>query len=188
MGSHFEDVQKFRQSLTPETDRGCALLAASYIDEQLKSLICATLVKSDKVQKRICSAHGPLSTFSARIDFAYLLGLIGPKAHRDLHLIRDIRNRFGHSAEPLSFTDPEIEKLCKKFWHDGGVKALASRRKFVRIVLELLAPIHARQSCAKSRKEAEDFSIAPSKSDEFLKLIDELHAAIRESRAGTENA
>jgi hypothetical protein len=40
-------VQKLRESLTPETDRGCALMSAAFLDERLMELIKANLVNDD---------------------------------------------------------------------------------------------------------------------------------------------
>ena len=75
----FDEVLAFSNTLDPETDRGCALMAAAYLDDQLKILIERTLVQNAKLQEAIFEPNGSLGTFAARIDFAYLLGCIGPR-------------------------------------------------------------------------------------------------------------
>src|SRR5262249_32748525 len=57
---------------------------------------------------------GPLATFSARIDMAYLLGLIPDNVRRELHLIRKIRNDFAHSSENLDFNNEAIANRCRE--------------------------------------------------------------------------
>jgi DNA-binding MltR family transcriptional regulator len=113
----FPEIVKFRQALTPESDRGCALHAASYLDGELETLLRARLVDDAKTVQEFFRPDGPLGSFSARIDMAYLLGLIGPAARRDLHLIRKIRNDFGHNPSPINFSDPAIASRCRELSH-----------------------------------------------------------------------
>jgi hypothetical protein len=71
--------------------------------------------------------RGPLSSFSAKIEIAYSTGLIPMGKRRDLHNLREIRNKFAHHIEPLDFSDPEIADCCKnlttlpKAFKDGQV-------------------------------------------------------------------
>jgi len=97
-----DQVIRFRLSLEVETDRGCALMAGAYLDSELKKLLKNHLVSNEKIQDELFELSRPLGTFSSRIDPAYLLGLIGPQAHRDLHLIRKIRNDFGTRLPQLT--------------------------------------------------------------------------------------
>jgi hypothetical protein len=43
-------------------------------------------------------ANAPLSTFNARIEMAYRLGVIDATFSRNLHLVRKIRNDFAHNV------------------------------------------------------------------------------------------
>src|SRR5579859_4992858 len=98
-----EDVMEFRHWLTPETDRGCALMAAAYLDDQLSELLLSRFVDDTKLKSELFGASQALGSFSSRIDFAYALGMIGPTARKELHIIRKIRNLFGHEPRPISF-------------------------------------------------------------------------------------
>jgi hypothetical protein len=164
-------VVRFRKTLNAETDRGCALMAAAYLDEQLKNLISKRLVSNKKVQEKIFDARGPLGTFSSRIDFAYLLGLIGPRAQRDLHLIRNIRNSFGHTSRPLTFEEPSIANRCKELYYDAFSDLLAPRKKFIRVVLGVLGVIHACEMHSLHIKQAKDAKTAIKESAAFRKLV-----------------
>ena len=102
------EVFEFRATLTEETDRGCALMAAAYLDDQLECLLRRTLVDDNTAIDDLLRSAGALGSFSARIELCYALGLLPGQARRDLHLIRKIRNDFGHVAKPLAFEEPGI--------------------------------------------------------------------------------
>lgn len=87
MTDRFDDVMQFRSSLSPETDRGCALMAASFLDSELGDLLRSYVVDDRSVADEVFGQAKPLGTFSSRIDAAYLLGLISANARRDLHLL-----------------------------------------------------------------------------------------------------
>jgi hypothetical protein len=115
IGHKYTEVVELRLALSKETDRGCALFAAAYLDGELEGLLRAKMVADERVASAILSPDRPLGSFSARIDVAYLLGLIPRLARLDLHLIRKIRNDFAHTARRLSFAEPVIAARCREF-------------------------------------------------------------------------
>ena len=62
-----EEVAEFRFSLDRETDRGCALLAVAYLEEELKVLLKKCLVERPDVDKHIFSYQGPLGNFPPKL-------------------------------------------------------------------------------------------------------------------------
>jgi len=79
VSNRFDVVMDFRQGLTPETDRGCALMAAEYLSNQLEELLRAHFVDDLKVCESIFEgANATLGTFSSRIDMALLAGICRP--------------------------------------------------------------------------------------------------------------
>ena len=84
---YFDDVLDFRAALSPETDRGCALMGAAFLDVELERLLTKHFVNDPAVVKELIGQNRPLGTFSSRIDICYALGLIGKKARRDRHLL-----------------------------------------------------------------------------------------------------
>lgn len=137
-----QETMKFRSSLTEETDRGCALISASFLDKQLEELIKSYLVNDTNIVNNIFSSNGALGTFSSRIDMAYLLGLIGKKARRDLHIIRKIRNEFGHNPEPISFDTQSIQNRCVELYYYNLTNydndSISSRKRFIKSVCGIL--------------------------------------------------
>ncbi|MFT6921385.1 MAG: DNA-binding MltR family transcriptional regulator [Crocinitomicaceae bacterium] len=103
-----------RNELIKESDRGCALLAASQLELALENLLRKKLVGTKKHKDSLFSFNGCLGTFSSRIQLSYSLGLISKLDKDDLDLIRKIRNEFGHSHQVIDFDFPKVSSLCKR--------------------------------------------------------------------------
>ena len=68
-----------------------------------------------KVRSHMFQPEGPLGTFGAQIDMAYLIGLLSEKGHEDLLTFKKVRNLFAHYAEHNTFDTERIRALCKNF-------------------------------------------------------------------------
>lgn len=141
IGNPIKEISKFRMTLNSETDRGCALMAAAYIDEKLGELIKSYLVDDPKIIKQVFDFNGPFGTFSSRIDSAYLLGLLPRNVYKDIHLLRKIRNDFAHVSSPLTFDDEPISSRCKELLLDGKDITSRPRGKFTRAMMAALGVI-----------------------------------------------
>jgi len=62
------------------------------------------------MNNRLFEGYGPLSTFAAKIDVAYALDITTDAIHRELNLMRRIRNNFAHSKDALSLDQEPIKK------------------------------------------------------------------------------
>ncbi len=98
-----------------ESDRAAAVLATSFLDNTLRSLLLAYMVEDPKVGG-LFEGDRPLATFSARVTVAFGLGLLSPDRFSDLELIRRIRNQFAHSEEAISFDTSPIREWCAALW------------------------------------------------------------------------
>lgn len=102
-----------------QTDRGAAIIGATYLEERLRKAIESCFVSSldaDVVKTLFGRGGAPLSTLSAKIDMAYVLGLVGEQTRNDLHLIRKIRDRFAHAFDPLTFKNAAVQRRCDELW------------------------------------------------------------------------
>ena len=61
---NFEVLMECRNQLDSETDRGCSLMAASYLDYELERLLREKLVGGKKHLDLLFDYSGPLGTFS----------------------------------------------------------------------------------------------------------------------------
>jgi hypothetical protein len=110
----FREVYGLRKSLGSETDRGCALMAAAYIDSLLGKLLEAYLIEDAALVPALFGAYGPLGTFASRTDLAYGLGLINKQTRKQITHIRKIRVEFAHTYEPITFEYPPIRDRCRE--------------------------------------------------------------------------
>jgi hypothetical protein len=140
-GASIKEVIAFRASITKETDRGAVLMSAAFLDDKLKELIEKRLVLDKKISRRAFDFNGALGTFSSRIDFAYLIGVLPKNAQRDLHVVRAIRNQFAHHAAPLSYDDEKVKALCDRLVFHGVKDVASGGSKFRRSVMGLLTYI-----------------------------------------------
>lgn len=153
--NRFAEVREFRRMLTYESHRGCALAAAAFLDERLKQLLQASFV--ERCGKSLLDGqNAPLSTFSARILAAEGLGLIPPKAARDLNLIRKIRNEFAHRLDCDSFDDPQISSLCRELCYCFSNPHGSARSRFTNATSGVLALIDAKTAFATRPVQPED--------------------------------
>ena len=79
------------------------------IENALETLLKSFLVPTDSADDSLfAGSYAPLSSFSAKIDMAYRVGLISSRFCRDLHLVRRIRNDFAHNVMSCSFEDATV--------------------------------------------------------------------------------
>lgn len=108
------DIRKLFEVLNEEADLAAALIAGSYLDECLGSMLHRFLVRSKTAESLLSSTTGALGSFSVRIDLVYALGLINRFAFKDLKTLCEIRNAFAHSHLTLDFSSPVIQKLTSE--------------------------------------------------------------------------
>lgn len=101
--------------LNNQSDRVATITAAAFFEDALERAIESKFVPLSKTKReKIFDGQAPLSTFSAKIEIGYALGLYGVVARADLHKTRKIRNLFAHTAEPLEFSEPDIAKIASE--------------------------------------------------------------------------
>ena len=123
-----KSVDVFREEFRKETDRASVILASAMVERALGDLLRARLVPSPSAEDSVFdSAYGPLSTFSARIDVAYRIGLISLNLYRDLHIIRRIRNGFAHDIHGCTFEDLSVLDRIAALMRSSGYADRAPR-------------------------------------------------------------
>jgi len=94
-----EVLGSFVEGIINEEDRATVILVAAKLDLILYQILQKHLIPVPGSKDELLENDGPLSTFSAKINMAYRLGLIDNSFSRSLHLIRKIRNNFAHEVE-----------------------------------------------------------------------------------------
>lgn len=180
----FEEIFNFRLHLDTETDRGCALMAAAFLDELLKKLLKSFLVDDQKSFNSLFSGSGGLSTFSSRIDMAYLLGLIPLNVKRDLHLIRKIRNVFAHSMDIIDFNHPSIASRCVELSLNVFQDQLTPRKAFNRVAFGIAGIINGATITTERRIVKQDINLDSNIIKEGLEPMSKLVKLYTERKKG----
>lgn len=136
------DFIAFRRAIAHESDRGCALFAAAYLDKALSDILSLSLVSDKKVQEHLFQGNAPLASFSSRIKLAFYMGLISKGCQSDLDAIRAIRNHFAHHAEVATFEDQSICDKCKNLHYSYHERHAEPRAHFCASVSRILALLH----------------------------------------------
>ena len=156
-----EEFKNFRHSLFEESDRGCALMAAAFIEEKIGELLRAFCIENKKSYERLFENNGALATFSSKIDLAFLLGLIPKNIFDDLQLLRKIRNDFAHNASLITFESTPIKERC--FTFSVLVKTMLRkhpRTYFIRAMTVILTYIDGQSESIKKCQTPKNFDIS----------------------------
>lgn len=129
--THWEQI--LSREFEKESDRASVIVALALLDSALETLLRTRLVPSPHSGDTLLEgAYAPISTFSARVDLAFRIGLISSRFARDLHLIRKIRNDFAHNITGCTFEDSAVKsrvlELVRSHRHVFDNEELRKRR------------------------------------------------------------
>lgn len=94
----------FVKEFEGESDRAAVILGAAKLDSLLMQILDRFLLPSLSSNDELLDGDSPLSTFGARINVCYRLGLISSEFAKSLHLVRRIRNAFAHETSGCSLS------------------------------------------------------------------------------------
>lgn len=134
----WDESVKFYAELDGESDRAAAILAAANFEDKLCETIIEKFVKLNREnRKKLFKGYGPLSTFAAKIDIAFALGLYDQETQRGLHIIRKIRNIFAHASSPIEFDCDDIVKICEELKLETSLNSDNLRYRYVSFLKEV---------------------------------------------------
>ena len=127
-------------------DRSVSILSGAYLENELCDLLKAAAKADHRFTDRLIGIN--LSTFNSKIDAAYCKShpdfcLISREQFRDLHKVRQIRNKFAHRFIDLSFETPEISQQCAclEMATVGGTPS-EPRDQFIKAVSRIMVDIY----------------------------------------------
>jgi DNA-binding MltR family transcriptional regulator len=127
-----EQIKSFQEELAKQTDGGVAVLAAAVLEDLLELVIQKRLIElSSDRREALFGRMAPLSTFSAKIELGFAIGLYDERLRKPLDMIRDVRNKFAHRMEALSFDDPKIMELVQRARPQSAPTKLSTREVFL---------------------------------------------------------
>src|ERR1041384_116917 len=124
------DTARLLDVLNEEKDLAVIIVAASFLDACLGSILENRLKKGNTSGRLLESGKGALGTFAIRADLCYVLELIPKDIYQDLMLLAEIRNVCAHNHLATDFTTPEVARLIsdlsfvESFLRNAGGDAL----------------------------------------------------------------
>jgi len=97
--------------LNRESPRGKVLISCGYIEELLKEVIAAFLIRGKPKDDLLGGGSAPLGSLWARTRMCFCLGLLSEQEYHDLEIIRGIRNDFAHQVD-TTFEMQSIKDRC----------------------------------------------------------------------------
>lgn len=143
IGNDSSIIFRIKEELKKESDRGCALVSAAYIEAELKKMISSFLVEmSSSETKEIFSFNGPIGTFSSKIKLAYSMGLISKDISFSIDQLRAIRNICAHLEKPFDFDKENIKAHIKNMTTSIDKSFSSLREELIEKILVIIATLH----------------------------------------------
>ena len=124
-----EDEAQILETLDHDSDRAVAVIVGSMVESRLQRALKVRMPQDKKAIDKVFKYPGSLSSFAAKIDVAYLNGLVSKDAYEDLKRFKDIRNDFAHELDIRNFNSESIKiaadrlKLIDEYVVDGAPDA-----------------------------------------------------------------
>ena len=141
LGNEFpQNFTSFLSLIESESDRGAVLVSASLLDSSLEDALKLRLLEpTDRDDLLFAGFTAPLSTFAAKIEMAFRLGIISQDTKSMLTVFRKLRNDCAHRVEFGSFEEQRMrDRLARVYEQQPEVFAAMNEqaRETIERVLE----------------------------------------------------
>ena len=173
-----EEIRSVLEELKKQTDRGAGIIAASVTEELLAVVIQERLLplNSDLRQALFERMNAPLSTMSAKINLGRALGLYSDVGAKRLHMLREVRNRFAHRIEALTFDHPIVVDAMQ----DGLADVPPPKFKSNRFAFEMIFAACCMLLLGQSGQNIRINNLGETRPEIFLQLLSVLDPAMAE--------
>jgi hypothetical protein len=142
-----ERISVLAEELRKHSDRAAGLLAAAVLENALAATIQERLLElSGHSRERLFGRTAPFSSFTAKIELGFCLGLYGCEGRRAIEMIRDIRDVFVEEMTIQSFDDSVITGLIKMATSLHLPKPLSARQLFTILFVEATYLLYVEQA------------------------------------------
>ena len=110
-----KSIDSYMKTLSKESHRGSILVSIAILDAMLKARLKQLLDRGNsEARDRLLSPPlGRLSSFSAKVDFAFCIGLLPRPMYDDIRLLNKLRNQCAHDWEAFEFTEEIFDKFVQ---------------------------------------------------------------------------
>ncbi len=135
--------QLVEQVTSGTDDRSTVVLAGAVVDAVLAELLTSWLLPDEAVEGFFDPLReGFLSTFGARKDLAFALGLVSDDERKDLQAIGRVRNIFAHQLLNATFDHPDVQKALSGLRSVQGLTPKSEpRERFRRTIMQFVVSL-----------------------------------------------
>lgn len=108
--------------LNEAEDFPAIVVAVSYIDVCLASLLARKFAKGSTADALLDSTSGAIGSFAVRAKLAYVLALIDKALYQDLIVLAEMRNETAHHHFELTFKSAAIVRHTESLKYVAGLK------------------------------------------------------------------
>jgi len=101
-------------ALNHNSDLVCAVVTTSYINDAAGALLLGFFCGKQTPHTLLMHDGGVLGELRAKSEVLYCCGLISKPFLTNLITVAEIRNKFAHTFEEITFSAPEVAELCNK--------------------------------------------------------------------------
>jgi hypothetical protein len=142
-----ERVSRLTEELESHGDRGAALLASAMLENALSATIQMRLLElSSRSREALFGGAAPFSSFGAKIELGFALGLYGNEDYRVIAMIRDVCSRFVNELALQRFDDLKIIEMLRKVASPHLPKNLSPRRLFTTVFVGSINLLYVEQN------------------------------------------
>lgn len=109
-GSNLWEVFK---ELQHGSDRAVAIVGGSIVERCLELALISHLHRNKKITDQLFRPSGAFGSFATKIHLGLLTGIYGSAGHKELAIVKDIRNKFAHSLDTVGFEAAQISAWAK---------------------------------------------------------------------------
>jgi hypothetical protein len=95
--------------------RSTAIVGGAIVEDVLAYQIALRFPVEGKTKKELFRSNRTFGNFEAKMNVAYVMGIISKEAKLDLSRIMEIRNLFAHDLSIINFENTRICKICAGF-------------------------------------------------------------------------
>jgi hypothetical protein len=121
------EVNAIYHALRAESDRGCIVVGAAWVESQLGELIRCLMtllpstrtidaVKKPKLIDEVLNDRFSLGSAASRRQFCRAVGLIDERMCKSIELLSQLRNHYAHWAGPSDLKDPHVQDSLRKLF------------------------------------------------------------------------
>jgi hypothetical protein len=124
VASILEELYLFVDVVARATHPGEVLLMTQGLEDTLEAFIYEAMPNADnKLYQKLFKGYGPLSSFAAKIDFAFAFGIITDEESASLRAIKDVRVGFAHPRDRVHLGHADLAPRVAKLPHSPGADA-----------------------------------------------------------------